>query len=207
MKLKKIASLALAGIMAVSMLAGCNNGSGDKGEVVVNPSDTSIAGVVNNEQSATNKVKVTFTYDSNLENYLKQAIAIKGTGSSVTNDVEELVKKLTAETYVTSFWDENTKPSASVDVDGKSQTYLDLIVVDSTQATTEKAAMKVVANQIDEMIADNLVERTANVNPDSKYYVYGYEGSIAMVSVTNANNTVTYYVVGTVTQTATEKEA
>ena len=41
MKLKKIASLALAGIMAVSMLAGCNEGNGNSGSSSENTNTTS----------------------------------------------------------------------------------------------------------------------------------------------------------------------
>ena len=66
MKLKKIASLALAGIMAVSMLAGCNgsNGgnSGSSSEVPVTPSDD-VAAVVN-AQLDNNKDSITFENDS-----------------------------------------------------------------------------------------------------------------------------------------------
>ena len=54
MKLKKIASLALAGIMAVSMLAGCKDGSSSSTptEPDVNPVDSSLANYVNNELDA-----------------------------------------------------------------------------------------------------------------------------------------------------------
>ena len=41
MKLKKIASLALAGIMAVSMLAGCKDGNGNSGSSSENTNTTS----------------------------------------------------------------------------------------------------------------------------------------------------------------------
>ena len=66
MKLKKIASLALAGIMAVSMLAGCstsgNGNSGSSSEVPVTPSDD-VAAVVN-AQLDNNADVITFENDS-----------------------------------------------------------------------------------------------------------------------------------------------
>ena len=53
MKLKKIASLAMAGVMAVSMLAGCSGTNvDDDNDVVVTPSASSIVTAVNNGQSA-----------------------------------------------------------------------------------------------------------------------------------------------------------
>ena len=70
MKLKKIASLALAGIMAVSMLAGCstnNGGSSDNGNTVVEPTTTTILDALNKGQDAKNEVKITFTTNSNLD--------------------------------------------------------------------------------------------------------------------------------------------
>ena len=68
MKLKKIASLAMAGVMAVSMLAGCSGTNvDDDNDVVVTPSASSIVTAVNNGQSAANAVKVEFTSDSELD--------------------------------------------------------------------------------------------------------------------------------------------
>ena len=57
MKLKKIASLALAGIMAVSMLAGCN-GSSSSSTTTERETTTGIVAAVNNGQDKTNEVKV-----------------------------------------------------------------------------------------------------------------------------------------------------
>ena len=78
MKLKKIASLALAGIMAVSMLAGCNGGNGGNGDdvVVTPPTDTSFAASVNAELSDKQKAILTFESDAALDTALK-AVADK----------------------------------------------------------------------------------------------------------------------------------
>ena len=46
MKLKKIASLALAGIMAVSMLAGCNGSSGNGTNPPASSSEPTTTGLV-----------------------------------------------------------------------------------------------------------------------------------------------------------------
>ena len=84
MKLKKIASLALAGVMAVSMLAGCNGGTSnngtpddDGGDVVVTTSP--IVKAVNDGQTSGNVVKINFTDDSKLNTALQKAVEVYGT--------------------------------------------------------------------------------------------------------------------------------
>lgn len=83
MKLKKIASLALAGVMAVSMLTGCNGGTSnngtpdDDGDVVVTTSP--IVKAVNDGQTSGNVVKINFTDDSKLNTALQKAVEVYGT--------------------------------------------------------------------------------------------------------------------------------
>ena len=86
MKLKKIASLMLAGIMAVSMLAGCKSGTtpntDDKPEV------TPVAGVaaaINNELDK-NKDALSFTEDTSLENVLLAHFASKPIDAAYWNN-------------------------------------------------------------------------------------------------------------------------
>ena len=77
MKLKKIASLALAGIMAVSMLTACNtaNNDGDDNQgddTIVTPVDDSFATAINGELSTAQKNTLTITADSSLEAMLNK---------------------------------------------------------------------------------------------------------------------------------------
>ena len=93
MKLKKIASLALTGVMAVSMLAACgqsasNPGNGDDGEGTVVVPTTAIVDAVNKGQAAGNVVKVNFTDNTKLDAALKQAVETYGNsanGDTVTS--------------------------------------------------------------------------------------------------------------------------
>ena len=86
MKLKKIASLALAGVMAVSMLAGCSNGSNggnannnnDDNNSTVVPATSAVVDAVNKGQSASNAVKVDFTVNSKLDSVLTKAVNVYG---------------------------------------------------------------------------------------------------------------------------------
>ena len=73
MKLKKIASLALAGIMAVSMLAGCKDGNGNNGGASSSsePTTTNVVTYANDVLSASEKEVFTFTSSTNLDTILK----------------------------------------------------------------------------------------------------------------------------------------
>ena len=92
MKLKKIASLMLAGVMAVSMLAGCGEGSSSSSSEPTNPVTpvaTGIAGAVNAARNdyAKNSLKLTYNESSSLaeilqtiaqDKYGKDSDAVKG---------------------------------------------------------------------------------------------------------------------------------
>lgn len=210
MKLKKIVSLALAGILAVSMLAGCGDNSSNNNEVVVPTPSTSIVDALNNGQSASNTVKVTFTSDSELQDALETAIAMNGTATlSVTQ-----IKNLMPEDFATALWTVNSYPNSgtgkNLDIDGESATILNLINV--TGANTEKAALNKAAADVDKVVA-GLVEKSkdeagnTSITTGKKYYVFDYEGAAAMVSVKMNDGTTKYFVAYTLTQTATEKKA
>src|SRR5699024_8530473 len=76
MKLKKIVSLALAGIMAVSMLTAC--GEGDSNSTVTPPVDnttpTGLSAQLGAEASDLTNSKVTFADSTALNNALKHAV-------------------------------------------------------------------------------------------------------------------------------------
>ena len=76
MKLNKIVSLALAGIMAVSMLTAC--GEGDSNSTVTPPVDnttsTGLSAQLGGEASALTNSKVTFADSTALNNALKHAV-------------------------------------------------------------------------------------------------------------------------------------
>ena len=76
MKLKKIVSLALAGIMAVSMLTAC--GEGDSNSTVTPPVDnttsTGLSAQLGDEASDLTNSKVTFADSTALNNALKHAV-------------------------------------------------------------------------------------------------------------------------------------
>ena len=83
MKLKKIASLMLAGVMAVSMLAGCSNGTKpDEPDNPVAPVTTNLAGYVNGLLSEDVTKNIKFTDDTELRAALA---AVAGKSSNVSS--------------------------------------------------------------------------------------------------------------------------
>ena len=98
MKLKKIASLMLAGAMTVSMLTACNTASNDGDDnqgddSIVTPVDDSFAAAINGELSTAQKNTLTITADSDLEALLNK----------VADKFDNHALQITAGKVVTSF--------------------------------------------------------------------------------------------------------
>ena len=241
MKLKKIASLMLAGVMAVSMLTACgsngNTGNGNNGNENPDPTPatTSVVDAVNKGQSAANAVKIDFTVNSELDNALAKAVSVYGNDADenftignnnrpvIIPELADAINRMTglesvsagtgASGYTSPNWvDNNGFLTETVDrdqavqynKDAKGKVYT-LFDVRQFPAWTEEAALNMVAEAADEMIA----ELDAHSNVDTlkagdKYYTYGYDGNISMVSVKNLDGTTDYYVAYVVNQTVTE---
>ena len=251
MKLKKIASLALVGAMAVSMLAGCKGGNGAGNGTTGGSNDptvttSSIVDAVNKGQSAANTVKINFTVDSKLDSALKRAVETLGVKAD-TYDVETAVKNMTgynsknpANEWTTSDYDltvdiqddhflngnvvynrDYTRKAGSGEAnygseDGKVYTAFG---VHKFHAVSEEFVLNLMADGVDNVIAElaessndadndgNLDDTgAAAIEVDDKYYAYGYDGSISMVSIETENGTTDYYVAWIVNQTITEKK-
>ena len=100
MKLKKIASLMLAGVMAVSMLAGCQNTNVDP-EPTPNPDPTPVTGYsakLQSELSAIAADHITFSDDNDLNNALEYAVGNVGnnaiTGGFLANMMKGVVEEV-----------------------------------------------------------------------------------------------------------------
>ena len=101
MKLKKIASLALAGVMAVSMLAGCQNTSVDP-EPTPDPDPTPVTGYsakLQSELSAIAQDKITFSDSTELNSALEYAAGNVG-NDKITQDFIASVKDGGKVTYI-----------------------------------------------------------------------------------------------------------
>ena len=235
MKLKKIASLALAGVMAVSMLAGCSNGSnggnannddGGNGGTVV-PATSAVVNAVNNGQSAANDVKVEFTANSELDATLAKAVEVYGDDADDTyyNEVKAAITRLTGlkskradegeNSYTTPNWvgDANGFLTDEVDraqavqynKDAKGNVYTWFDLM-RVSALNEDAALNYIAWVLNQEIAGFAAH--SDVNGDKagdKYYGYSYDGNISMVSVEKLDGTTEYYVAFVINQTVSEQ--
>ena len=220
MKLKKIASLMLAGVMAVSMLAGCNgapvdDNTGDNNGNVVTP--TSIVTAVNNGQSATNRVKIDFTADAALDSALTKAVKSIGDRWDSTGLNVELVRltgndRIGNQTFYTG--DANTNFGTTVDpnndpwknIDGtviEGMAAMPLMNVMSDKAAAEKAAAKII-NEVVAELDDTTYAEGVTVSGD-KYCDFSYTGTVSMVSSVENDGTVNYYFAFVITQTTAVK--
>lgn len=207
MKLNKVLALALSGVMAVSMLAGCsNNTNGGKDEQT--PA-TGIVAAVNNGQSADNKVKVTFTADATLDAQLSKAVAAcaeKADASEVQTVLKGIIGKDTVALTSTpltlggEFQPDNTNTVKTGDK------IVGVRVFQVSANYTEAAAMKEIAEQVNS-ITSKLVENSARNNYQIgwKYVAYDYAGTVSMMQTTALDGTTNYYAAIVITNTCTLK--
>ena len=212
MKLKKIASLMLAGVMAVSMLAGCstanNNNSNDGGENnnVVTP--TSIVTAVNNGQSATNKVKINFTSDATLDAALSKAVKAIGENADAAG-LNVQMARLTGNDGWGSWKflgnERGLTPADTSKDDGR--VVEGMMAMPLMNAMADKAAAeKTVAKIVNEMVAKlDDTTLTTSTNYNDKYCDFSYTGTVSMVSSTANDGTVNYYFAVVITQTTAVK--
>ena len=188
MKLKKIASLMLAGIMAVSMLAGCktasNNGNGGEGEGEVTPTSTT-ASVLRENLGGNARRNVTAVADSDLDAALKSAVADYCTDNQIDIVVEnfDLVSINTwalGEAVIDDNEDSITKLK---NTDGKDVTAIEVFAID--KSVSDNWVLEKLADKINTFCDDNyLPDKSTNGD-----YDYDYEISASIVSV-DSNNTV-----------------
>ena len=225
MKLKKIASLMLAGVMAVSMLTACNtannDGDDDQGnDNVVIPVDDSLAAAVNNELSAAVKNTLPITADANLEAALK-AVAnkidtdhLKNNKFITTSDTEDVRHLMGLDddaslTTINDTYDSNPVDGSKAkwtnwkyfsDVDS-TKTTVDLIVYDG--ALTDEGLAHAVAEDLEALINNNRMPNDGKVG--NKTYDYDYTANVVSVKIDDMRGDNSHYVGALkVVQTPTE---
>ena len=207
MKLKKIASLALAGIMAVSMLAGCKDGSSSS--TTTDPETTTgIVAAVNNGQDKTNEVKVNFTSSSALTNALKGYLATKG--DSVTSLTSIDLTKQLGKTYDSGNFKDDVTTTGEKIADGtvfEKIYYATPIAVGTNYPLNEDAALEMLVEKVDDVVND-LKAQSAKVQQGEEFYKYEYTGEISdLVSVKTSEGKTYYFAAYTIAQTVTKAKA
>ena len=209
MKLKKIASLALAGIMAVSMLAGCkedssNSGSSSSGTTVT---AAPIVSAMNSELSEKQKEQLSFASNAKLA-----AAVAKGAEKVTYEDIQ----KASVPTIVTSAADKDIidaianqfagvlpkvmmkankigegAQGTGYGLENYDQTYIWTYLVDGSVGSTEKVA-EYVMNGNDGM--KDMFYEVGGV-AGNKDFSHTYKGYVEMTKVTNDNTGDSCYLV------------
>ena len=197
MKLKKIASLMLAGIMAVSMLAGCKSGStGENGEQEnpVVPTTSNLADMANGMLTGAQEDVFSFHNNATLNTALEAvatdkskvtAAIISGaydapTIAFTTNTAlaQNVIDKFTAGTYTTTWagW-ANAVPSNAE----KKDAYVEVGVL--TGLMTEEAVAKAVVDYWDAYMTTTTFPESVGNND------FAFSADISAVKVTNCSDT------------------
>ena len=219
MKLKKIASLMLAGVMAVSMLAGCQNANVDPEEPTDEP-DVVVSDATNmlySELSGSAKAMVTATANADLDKALQNA-ADKYWDYNSNAPIDKLMnvtEKWNAGKALKSamganyteigkapfpVWKDNGTAFWSNDTSEKSMVMLYVVNASDSDAYV----MEMVADQIDNAVT-HLPKATYGDIHDDYTYSYTVSASIATKTVTFAGVDMGIkYVAVYMTQTPTE---
>ena len=225
MKLKKFAALALAGVMAVSMLAGCNgksnttpsNPGADDGETEVVPT-SAVVKLFNDNQSASNSAKVEFAADATFESKMQQAVELVGVDKFETGAGEMIkaLQNLTGKTYSDTkavFGVNGIEGVTTTDVfydkakeadKAKNGEVNSLLIMARFNGTADMLGPDAIARNsaialndvIDDFATTTLVkagEGTAT-KPGQDYLNYTYDGTVCVITTTNASGNPGYYV-------------
>ena len=226
MKLKKIAALALAGVMAVSMLAGCaGKGTDDKTDM------SKLGAAVVSELAKATTDKVTFTADNSLTDAVTALKAKYGTNYDLgTMKIAELSEVSKSYPNTTKLFVSVVDPASVGSVSG---TYVDLnedaVSEEAVKAATKSqtatykidcsavkgytntdAIAKALAAKIDSAVAADktLVANSGKYKAASGYEArvdYTYTGVVSVYAETDAETgVVSYYAYYTVTRTGSE---
>lgn len=211
MKLNKVLALALSGVMAVSMLAGCKGetGNGDQ-NTEVQPTVSNAVSVMNDAQSAV-KFAADTDFDAALAAAAKKALhanvakagyTASAAGAVVTDSdpvYKELDKKLTVYDNLNSSNYVFNNIAAAADP-GKTETKTILYVLNA-DGLSEKAALEQIATIM--KADDDYYPETVTLSSPSGTYEATYTGRVSVVTVNTADggDTATaYYIAVSVTQ-------
>ena len=207
MKLKKIASLMLAGIMAVSMLAGCKSGdknSTDSETPEVTPV-TGAAAVINAELDE-KKDQISFVNDEKLGSLLSQYCTANFTKPTDLDKYQNITDRATAYESTIGNWATNLYgadgcgfTSVIKDSNTSAKTGLEVYVM-SGDLLTEENALRLIGQYIDGT-GVTLPKESSDTNKS-----YSYTGTVAAVNAETKGKTENVWVIGiTITQTPADK--
>lgn len=196
MKLNKVLALALSGVMAVSMLAGCSNNSGNggqNGEEQPPVDDTTIASVLNDEQ-ADNDVKVNFTYSSSLETALQKTLSVVGNDAAADSVDDYLANVLGVDDVIIKhFYGYPNQTSGTLNTVGEQTA---VVVIRDKAGKTEDGVAKEMYTKLANGGLDKLTAEWLDTNANKQVkWSFSYTGEVAAVSTVEDNQNYTYVAV------------
>lgn len=210
MKLNKVMALALSGLMAVSMLAGCSSdpSNGDGGNTEVTPPASNAVSVMNDAQSV-----VKFGADNDFESAVvaaaKDAKYTDVNGANYTasgvSDGDKVFASLEDKLPVADgmYASNSAIMSFNAAAPGTVTTQTTVYKV-KNEGLTEEAALKLVADKMDMDDTYPTVVSQWNASTSKRdYYEVSYTGSVSIVTVNAADEGKTasaYYIAVQVTQ-------
>ena len=217
MKLKKIASLMLAGVMAISMLAGCSNGGNTEKpeEPATGVNATTVIAALDKKVTD----KVTFTASSSLQTTLEKAVQYVGTENIADINREDLTKFDTTLDKDNVLYANKTDDVQSEEWYKKAEnnSITRVVVLNNVDYSkyTDAAAVEALAKAVNDLkiaqpngtgdatqTAAELVSynnKDFEENDSKYYYTFKYTGTMAVTKVVGANST-SYVVALTVTR-------
>ena len=193
MKLNKVLALALSGVMAVSMLAGCSNNSGNggqNGEEQPPVDDTTIASVLNDEQ-ADNDVKVNFTYSSSLETALQKTLSVVGNNADPAMvDIDGYLANVLGideDVIMEQFYGRSGGNHGANKVGEQTA----VVVIRDKTGKTEDGVAKDMYNTL----SNDLTKLDDEWEKDNVKWSFSYTGEVASISVVEGTQTSTYVAV------------
>ena len=210
MKLKKIASLMLAGVMAVSMLAGCsgkgNDSNNNGNNTTVDTSVLGVDGIVSLLDEDTTK-SVKFSADNSLQNALNKVVSEIGTqivSTDMNSQKSNIVERIVEVAEIENFQGGNQFAlQAMKKKDADPQTLVDLYIIPAADMS-EKMANNVFASDIDDLIANVNIKDRSSIEDDGSYYKFSFNSNVAAVKVMSTDGFAGYVAVVTLICTSAE---
>ena len=213
MKLKKIAALALAGVMAVSMLAGCaGKGTDDKKDPTDTSGVTAAAVIGALDESVTKMVK--FSESTALGSTVDKMVQYLGVDAAKNLNYKTAMKEMVKfdKNLSSTYYFNDTKNANEDDVKKEASiTYVTVLkAVDKNYADT--AVVKLLADKVKGADVQATNKTLPNLNKTSQnytdsetskkyYYAFSYTGNMSVTKLTELDGTVNYILAFTVTRT------
>ena len=213
MKLKKIAALALAGVMAVSMLAGCaGKGTDDKKDPTDTSGVTAAAVIGALDESVTKMVK--FSESTALGSTVDKMVQYLGVDAAKNLDYKTAMNEMVKfdKNLSSTYYFNDTKTANEDDVKKESSITYVTVLEDVDKNYADTAVVKQLADLVKGADVQATNNTLPNLNKTSKnytdsetskeyYYAFSYTGNMSVTKLTELDGTVNYVLAFTVTRT------